>query len=97
MIKYISINNYGSILDATLHFTFEESKAPRGYHDFQTIPFIEIGKNRLVPSLALIGPNASGKTRYIRAFSAIHDFIMSGKKSPRPVRITSISASDNEN
>ena len=54
MIKYISINNYGSILDATLHFTFEESKAPRGYHDFQTIPFIEIGKNRLVPSLALI-------------------------------------------
>ncbi len=87
MIKYISINNYGSILDATLHFTFEESKAPRGYHDFQTIPFIEIGKNRLVPSLALIGPNASGKTRFIRAFSAIHDFIMSGKNPHAPYEL----------
>ncbi len=87
MIKYIALKNYGSILDATLHFTFEELKAPRGHHDFQTIPFIEIGNNRLVPSLALIGPNASGKTTFIRAFSAIHGFIMNGKNPYAPYKL----------
>ncbi len=87
MIKYITLNNYGSILNATLYLTFGESKAPMGYRDSQIMPFIEIGKARIVPSLALIGPNASGKTTFIRGFYDVHDFIMRGRKLYNPYRL----------
>ena len=87
MIKYITLNNFGSILNATLYLTFGESKAPRGYQDSQTMPFIEIDKARVVPSLALIGPNASGKTTFIRGFFAVHDFLMHGRRPYNPYRL----------
>ena len=87
MIKYLALNNYGSVLDAKLYFTFGESKAPRGYKDSQLLPFINIGNTRVVPSLALIGPNASGKTTLIRSFHTLKNFILRGRNPYNPYRL----------
>ena len=46
-----------------------EKKAPNGHKEKETIPFLEAGKDRVVPLLMLFGANASGKTNLTSAFS----------------------------
>ena len=69
MIESFKIVNFKSILDTTISLAYTEKKAPNGYKEKETIPFLETGKTRVVPLLMLFGANASGKTNLISAFS----------------------------
>lgn len=44
------------------------------------MPFIEVGKQRLVPCIAFFGANASGKTNLLNALSALDQLILKGRK-----------------
>lgn len=72
MIATFRIRNFRSFVDMTLDFRFAEGKAPNGYKEWDTLPFLAAGKDtRLVPCMALFGANASGKTNVIRALDAL--------------------------
>lgn len=94
MIKSFTIQNFKSILDLTLDFTYDEGKAPNGYKEMETLPFLEIKRSikehklnktaikkeviRTVPSLALYGANAAGKSNIIQALSVMEEVIGKG-------------------
>lgn len=83
MIKSFTIQNFKSILDLTLDFTYNEGKAPNGYKKMETLPFLEIVKNkkkpaRLVPCMALYGANAAGKSNIISALQIMKQVIEKG-------------------
>ncbi len=83
MIKSFTIQNFKSILDLTIDFTYNEGKAPNGYKEMETLPFLELGKVknkyiRMVPCMALYGANASGKSNIIDALSVIKKVIDEG-------------------
>ena len=42
MIKSFTVKNFKSILDLTLDFSYSEGKAPNGYEEMETLPFLEI-------------------------------------------------------
>lgn len=70
MLISFRVKNFRSIVDATMDMSYAEGKAPNGYKEMETIPFLEAGtpkRERVVPCLALYGPNAGGKTNLIRA------------------------------
>ena len=71
MLSRIRIQNYKSIKDLTLHFNYAQKKAPNGFAELPAHPFIESAGMRLVPCMALYGPNASGKTSIIQAILLI--------------------------
>ncbi|MCA6069946.1 MAG: ATP-binding protein, partial [Endomicrobium sp.] len=76
MLSYFRIQNYKSILDMKIDFSYAEGKAPNNYCTLPKIPFLEINKeNRFIPSMAIYGPNASGKTNIIRAFGTYKSLI----------------------
>lgn len=89
MITCISIENYRSILNLKLDLSYAENQAPRGYQSNCVLPFLEIGKSRIVPSLALMGPNASGKTSILKALSAVAGFISRQATPFDPYRLKS--------
>ena len=71
MIVQFKIKNFRSILDLTLDFRYTEGKAPNGYKNWETLPFLEDeAQNRIIPCLAMFGANASGKTNIIKAMYA---------------------------
>lgn len=71
MLTSFTIKNFMSILDATLHFSFAEGKAPNGYKKSVELIFCEpTKKQRIVPVMAIYGANASGKTNIIKAMHA---------------------------
>jgi uncharacterized protein len=80
MLSSFSIQNFRSILSLTLDFSYGEGKAPNGYQDQEIMPFIEVGKQRLVPCMAFFGANASGKTNLLNALSAVEQLILKGRK-----------------
>lgn len=70
MIKSLYVKNFRSIKEQSFAFTFDEGKAPNGYRygESGNIIFIDDGKdNRVVPMMAILGANASGKTSILRA------------------------------
>lgn len=68
MIVQFKIKNFRSILDLTLDFRYTEGKAPNGYKNWETLPFLDDeSNNRIIPCLAMFGANASGKTNIIKA------------------------------
>lgn len=76
MIAQLTIKNFRSILDMTLDFRFTEGKAPNGYKNLSTLPFLEdTAQNRIVPCLAIFGANASGKSNIIKAMSTFHTIV----------------------
>jgi len=80
MLSFFRIQNYRSILDMKVDFSYAEKKAPNQYDKLTKIPFLEIDKdNRFIPSLAIYGANASGKTNIIRAFSDYKTLIHKSK------------------
>ena len=82
MIAQFKIKNYRSILDMTLDFRFTEGKAPNGFKDCDTHPFLEDGAaNRLVPCLAIFGANASGKTNILGAMATLCKAVLA-KEAP---------------
>ncbi len=83
-------NNFRSIVNTTVDLNYGEGKAPNGYKEAPNITFIEKGKHRLVPCLALYGANAGGKTNIIRAFTVFLNLIKHGIKAGYdPNRLTS--------
>jgi uncharacterized protein len=80
MLSSFSIRNFRSILELRLDFSYGEGKAPNGYQDQETMPFVEVGKERLVPCMAFFGANASGKTNLLKALGALQSLILHGEK-----------------
>lgn len=83
MIKSFTIQNFKSILDLTIDFTYNEGKAPNGYEEMETLPFLELGKVknkyiRMVPCMALYGANAAGKSNIIDALLIMKQVIWNG-------------------
>lgn len=93
MIKSFTIQNFKSILDLTLDFSYSEGKAPNGYKKMETLPFLELGKVknkyiRMVPCMALYGANASGKSNIIDALSVMEQVIVDGiEKKYKPNKL----------
>lgn len=76
MISKFRIQNFRSIVDLTLDFGYGEGKAPNGYKDLDTLPFLTASnKERLVPCMAFFGANASGKSNIINAFQTFKNLI----------------------
>jgi len=79
MLSSFFIQNFRSILELRLDFTYGEGKAPNGYLDQETMPFLETAqKKRLVPCMAFFGANASGKTNILMAFGALNRLVRDG-------------------
>lgn len=83
MIKSFTVQNFKSILDLTLDFSYSEGKAPNGYEEMETLPFLELVKNkkkpiRLVPCMGLYGANAAGKSNIIYALYTLKTIIYNG-------------------
>lgn len=71
MLLSFFVQNFRSILELKVDFTFGEGKAPNGHREMAVMPFIEAAnQQRVVPCLAFFGANASGKTNILRAFAA---------------------------
>lgn len=71
MLSFFRIQNYKSILDMKVDFSYAEGKAPNNYDKLTKMPFLEISSNntkdRFVPCMAFYGANASGKSNIIDA------------------------------
>ena len=79
MISSFHIQNFRSVLDVRLDFSFGEGKAPNGWHEQEQLPFIEAGnKERLVPCMAFFGANAAGKTNLLKAAAALYNLVVPG-------------------
>jgi len=80
MLASFFIQNFRSILEVKLDFTYGEGKAPNGHQKQEIIPFIEAGnKQRLVPCLAFFGANASGKTNLLKGLGTLKQMILKGE------------------
>lgn len=88
MISRFHVKNYRSIVDLDLSFTYDEGKAPRGFKDMTTWPFLEDKTGRYVPCLAIYGANASGKTNIIKALATFKEIVNKGiKKQHNPNKL----------
>lgn len=76
MLSSFFIQNFRSILELKLDFSYGEGKAPNGYQEQEIMPFIEApNKLRLTPCMAFFGANASGKTNILMAFGALQKLL----------------------
>lgn len=83
MLSSFFIQNFRSILELRLDFSYGEGKAPNGYLDQDTMPFLETAqKKRVVPCMAFFGANASGKTNILLAFDALKRLVRDGGPLP---------------
>jgi len=81
MLSSFFVQNFRSILELKLDFSYGEGKAPNGYQEQEIMPFIEaLNKQRLVPCMAFFGANASGKTNILKAFRALKQLLREGGK-----------------
>lgn len=81
MLICFKVKNFRSIVEMKLPLDYAEGKAPNGYKEMDTIPFLETDtptRERVVPCLALYGPNAGGKTNLVKAFGNFHVFLKQG-------------------
>lgn len=85
MLSSFFIQNFRSILELKLDFSYGEAKAPNGYKKQEILPFIDAGEgHRLVPCMAFFGANASGKTNILKAAFVFRHMVTSpaGAKWP---------------
>ncbi len=79
MLSSFFIQNFRSILELKLDFSFGEGKAPNGYQGQEIMPFLETAtKQRIVPCMTYFGANASGKTNILKAFGALKQLLREG-------------------
>jgi len=79
MLSSFFIQNFRSILELKLDFSYGEGKAPNGYQEQDILPFLEApNKQRLVPCMAFFGANASGKTNLLKSFVILRAMIRDG-------------------
>lgn len=74
MLTGIRIRNFGFVRDLTLDLRYAGKRAPAGFASVPRMPFIERAGLRIVPALALFGPNASGKSTILRAVALLAKF-----------------------
>ena len=79
MLKSFKVRNFRSIQALDLDLSFAEKRAPAGYQDTSNIYFLEShNKSRIVPTLALFGSNASGKSNVLMALRVLIDCVLTG-------------------
>jgi AAA15 family ATPase/GTPase len=79
MLSTFFVQNFRSILDLKLDFSYGEGKAPNGYQDQEIMPFLDApGQRRLVPCMAYFGANASGKTNILKAIGIFENLLVDG-------------------
>lgn len=79
MLSSFKVHNFRSIQKLHLNLSFAEKRAPTGYQDSDTLFFLEPKKKvRLVPTLALFGSNASGKSNVLMALRVFADCALIG-------------------
>lgn len=87
MLSSFRIQNFKSILEETVSFKFGEKKAPNGYENLETIPFLKAPKGkRIIPCLMLFGANGSGKSNLLEALSVFQLIVQNGINYARSVR-----------
>lgn len=93
MLSSFKVRNFRSIQDLSLDMSFAEKRAPAGYQDTESLFFLESQKKiRLVPTLAIYGANASGKSNVLKAVKTFSDCILSGIQGQfRPNKLQSAS------
>jgi hypothetical protein len=81
MLSSFLVQNFRSILDLKLDFSYGEGKAPNGYQEQEIMPFLEAeNRKRLVPCAAFFGANAEGKTNIIKALAALKTLLSESVK-----------------
>lgn len=81
MLSSFIIKNFKSILDLKVNFSYAEGKAPNGYKELDTIPFLNAtAKDKIIPCLSIYGANASGKTNIIKALFNLKEVVKEGIK-----------------
>ncbi len=83
MISYIKIKNFRSIVDLVVDFRFGEKRAPNGYLKYDRMPFLEKRGARVVPVMAIFGPNAAGKSNIAKAFTVFRSLVTNKKVDVR--------------
>ncbi len=81
MIRAFSIQNFKSILEARIDFSYAEGKAPPASSTTEILPFLVDGKtkaDRIVPVLAVYGANASGKSNIVQSFQMFQQLLRRG-------------------
>lgn len=79
MLSSFKVRNFRSIQHLELNLSFAEKRAPIGYQDSDSLYFLEPRKRiRLVPTLAIYGSNASGKSNVLMALRVFADCALTG-------------------
>ena len=79
MLVEIRIRNFKCIRDLTVDLRYPHKKAPNGYKGFSRHGFLECGKAvRVVPTLAIFGPNTSGKSSILQAVAELSSIVKFG-------------------
>ncbi len=79
MLSSFKVRNFRSIQHLELNLSFAEKRAPAGYQDSDSLFFIEPKKKtRIVPTLAIYGSNASGKSNILVALRVFADCVLTG-------------------
>ena len=81
MLISFCVKNFRSVVDASMDLSYAEGNAPTGYKEMETLPFLEAKTRRVVPCLALYGPNAGGKTNLLRAVHGLGMFLLNGVRN----------------
>lgn len=84
MLVYFRIRNFKSVVDTTIDMRYGEGKAPNGYRNMETLPFIQCDVSghpsvRLSPVMAIYGQNAGGKTTLVKAMHVLLRILFSDK------------------
>lgn len=75
------VNNFRSIGEMVVDFSYAEGKAPNDHDKMERLPFVEQAGVRCVPVSAIFGANAAGKSNIVRALVTIMQF-MTGQNAP---------------
>lgn len=79
MLSSFKVSNFRSIQDLELNLSFAEKRAPTGYQYSDSLYFLEPRKKtRLVPTLAIYGANASGKSNVLKSLRVFADCVLTG-------------------
>lgn len=79
MLSSFKVRNFRSIQHLELNLSFAEKRAPISYQDSDSLYFLEPRKRiRLVPTLAIYGSNASGKSNVLMALRVFADCALTG-------------------
>ena len=85
MITRFRVKNFRSIVDATLDLRYAEGKAPPKWKEAPRLPFWQdpATGDRIVPCLAIFGPNAAGKTNLFAALETLKQSVVLPKVDVR--------------